>query len=261
MKITFVGTSHGLPQKDRYCSCYMIEAGDGIYFVDAGTSFSDAMRDYHKDSMKLKAVFTTHPHSDHTGGIVSGISTLAWRKPELIFQIWFTSQAMIDAYKRYLSATFYCPNGENPTPSVEFCLANSGEIYRDENISVTYFPTQHLDTTGDPAYGMVIKELGGDNASVLFSGDLSYKLRSNDYPQEAYNPHDLFVCEMAHFYPKHIEEYYAKSKVKGLAITHLHPVVEKVPLINDMATRLPYPVKVVADGDVVEIKNREAKWL
>lgn len=261
MKITFVGTSHGLPQKDRYCSCYMIEAGDSIYFVDSGTSFADAMRDYNKDSYRLRAVFTTHPHSDHTGGIISGISTLAWRKPDLNFQIWFTSQQIIDAYRQYLSATFYCQNGENPTPSIEFCLANIGEIYRDENISVTYFATGHLDNVGEKAYGMVIKELKGGGASVLFSGDLSYKLRNNDYPQEAYKHHDLFICEMAHFYPEHIEEYYAKSKVKSLAITHLHPVAEKVPLINDMAARLSYPVKIVADGDVVEIKNGEATGL
>ena len=59
----------------------------------------------------------------------------------------------------------------------------------------------------------------------------------------------------------HIEKYYANSKIKGLAITHLHPVAEKVPLINDMATRLSYPVKIVADGDVVEIKNGEATGL
>lgn len=261
MKITFVGTSHGLPQKDRYCSCYMIEAGNGIYFVDSGTSFADAMRDYEKDSYKLRAVFTTHPHSDHTGGIPSGISTLAWHKPDLKFQIWFTSQQIIDAYRQYLLATFYCPTSENPAPNIDFCLASCGEIYRDENISVTYHPTGHLDNVGEKAYGMVIKELNGGNASVLFSGDLSYMLRSNDYPQQAYNPHDLFICEMAHFYPEQIEKYYAESKVKSLAITHLHPVAEKVPLINDMATRLPYPVWVVKDGDVIEIKNGEVTKL
>ena len=261
MKITFVGTSHGIPQKDRYCSCYMIEAGNGIYFVDSGTSFSDAMRDYHKDSYRLRAVFTTHPHSDHTGGIIAGISTLAWRKPDLKFQIWFTSQDIIDAYKKYLLATFYSPNGENPTPNIDFRLASVGELYKDENISVTYFPTEHLDTTGKPAYGMVIKELCEGGATVIFSGDLSYNLRSNDYPKAAYNPHDLFVCEMAHFFPLHIEEHYKKSKPKALAITHLSSAPQKVPLINDMATRLPYPVWIVKDGDVIEVKDGEVTGL
>lgn len=261
MKITFVGTSHGVPQKDRYCSCYMIEAGNGIYFVDAGTSFSDALRDYQKDSNKLRAVFTTHAHSDHTGGLPESISTLAWRKPDLKFQIWFTSQDMIDAYNNYLLATFHCPNGENPAPNIEFCLATSGELYRDENIAVNFFPTEHLDSTGDPSYGMVITEIGGDNATVIFSGDLSYNLRSNDYPKEAYNPHDLLICEMAHFYPVHIEEHYAKSKPKCLAITHLCTNEVKIPLIEEMATRLPYPIVIVEDGDVIEVKNGEVARL
>lgn len=57
-------------------------------------------------------------------------------------------------------------------------------------------------------------------ASVLFSGDLSYELREKDYPTEALEPHDLFVCEMAHFFPRHIEGELAASAIKSLAITH-----------------------------------------
>ncbi|MBQ9805112.1 MAG: ribonuclease Z [Clostridia bacterium] len=260
MRLTFVGTSHGIPQKDRFCSCYMIESGNGVYFVDAGTSFSDAMRDYGVDASGLRAVFTTHPHSDHTGGIVAGISTLAWRMPDLKFKIFFTTQEMIDAYRQYLAATFYCPNGEDPAPNVDFCLAWCSEVFRDENVSVTYHPTAHLKNVGLPSYGILVKELS-TGASVLFSGDLSYELRENDYPAEAAEPHDLFVCEMAHFFPRHIEGYLATSAVKSLAITHLWPAKEKLPLIRDMATRLAYPVWIAKDGDVVSIERGEVKLL
>ena len=46
MKITFVGTSHGIPQADRYCSCYMIEIGKAIYFVRANDEFFRAKSNY-----------------------------------------------------------------------------------------------------------------------------------------------------------------------------------------------------------------------
>ena len=36
MKITFLGTSHGVPAADRYCSCTMLEVNGAHYFIDAG---------------------------------------------------------------------------------------------------------------------------------------------------------------------------------------------------------------------------------
>jgi len=35
MKILFLGTSHGVPEANRRCSCTMIEIGDKRYFVDS----------------------------------------------------------------------------------------------------------------------------------------------------------------------------------------------------------------------------------
>ena len=38
MKLTFIGSSHGIPEPHRKCSCLMVEAGKNIYFVDMGTN-------------------------------------------------------------------------------------------------------------------------------------------------------------------------------------------------------------------------------
>lgn len=34
MKITFIGSSHGVPEPHRKCSCIMIEIGEQVYFID-----------------------------------------------------------------------------------------------------------------------------------------------------------------------------------------------------------------------------------
>ena len=44
MKITFIGSSHGVPEAHRKCTCIMIEVGENVYFVDMGTSAIDALR-------------------------------------------------------------------------------------------------------------------------------------------------------------------------------------------------------------------------
>jgi len=260
MKLTFVGTSHGIPQADRYCSCYMIEAGDGVYFVDAGRSPADAMRDFGVDSKKLRAVFTTHQHGDHTGGLIPAIATLAWRQPGIKFKVFLTAEELAQAYRKYFAATFPSSLGTKLFEDIELSKASCGEIYRDENISVTYHETQHLKGLNKASYGIVIKELCDTGASVLFSGDLSFKLGYNDFPTEqAGEAHELFVCEMAHFYPEHVEEHLTKAGVKNLVITHLNRNEEKIPLIEAMAQRLPYPVWLASDGDVLELTKGEVK--
>ena len=37
MKITFIGSSHGVPEPGRKCACFLLEAGENVYFVDMGT--------------------------------------------------------------------------------------------------------------------------------------------------------------------------------------------------------------------------------
>lgn len=252
MRITFVGTSHGKPQADRHCSSYMLEVGSGIYFVDAGASFYDAMRGYGKDAARLRAVFTTHAHSDHTNGLVHGIAALARECPNACYSVLLTSQAMVDALGGYLSAAgIPLPQG------LSLPLAACGEVYRDENVIVTYHKTAHLKAIGQPAYGLVVREACGKGASVLFSGDLSFALNGGDFPSaEASEPHDLFVCELAHLYPAHLEPHLASSAVLRVAITHMNLPETKAPLAKEMAGRLPMPVQIMRDGDVIELSGR-----
>ena len=44
MKITFIGSSHGVPEPHRKCTCIMLEVGENVYFIDMGTSAIDALR-------------------------------------------------------------------------------------------------------------------------------------------------------------------------------------------------------------------------
>ena len=78
MKITFVGTSHGVPWADRHCSCFMVESGGAVYFVDAGAPMVEAIMGAGREVDDLRAVFTTHIHSDHTVGMIQLASLMNW---------------------------------------------------------------------------------------------------------------------------------------------------------------------------------------
>lgn len=246
MKITFLGSSHGVPSAERFCSCAMLEVGDAIYLIDAGAPVAELLMRYGKDVNKLKAIFTTHCHSDHTAGLL-GISNLcSWYFKNASFDICITKQALAQAICSCTEA-MAAPIAAD---RVRFRSAFAGEVYNDGTLKVTYIPTRHCEP--DESYAVLLEAEG---KRVLFTGDLSPKLENGDFPTVALNEQtELVVCEMAHFAPEHIKPYMSVLKTKRLIFNHVYPLA-KLELIEAMAGsgEYPYAVCAAADGDVVEL--------
>jgi ribonuclease BN (tRNA processing enzyme) len=60
MKITFIGTGHGLPEKGRYRTAMMLEVGQDIYFIDVGAPIINEMLRLDKPFKNIKAVYFNH---------------------------------------------------------------------------------------------------------------------------------------------------------------------------------------------------------
>ena len=78
MKLIFVGTSHGVPEKDRRCSSYLLEVGGSYYIIDMGTQTIEDLRRREIAIGNVRLVICTHPHGDHTDGLVSFVDLLNW---------------------------------------------------------------------------------------------------------------------------------------------------------------------------------------
>ena len=68
MKLKFLGTSHGVPAADRYCSSLMVETGGKTFIIDAGAPLIDLLLRNQKKPSDVSAIFTTHAHGDHVDG-------------------------------------------------------------------------------------------------------------------------------------------------------------------------------------------------
>ena len=77
MKITFLGSSHGVPEPNRKCSCIMVEVEQNIYLIDIGTPAIDLLRRRGKSIDAVKGVFITHMHGDHTDGLIQFADLIA----------------------------------------------------------------------------------------------------------------------------------------------------------------------------------------
>ena len=77
MQITFLGTCSGTePVAGRHHSALTIEHGGGLYWFDAGENCAYAAYTMGLDMLSLRALFISHPHLDHTGGLADLIWTI-----------------------------------------------------------------------------------------------------------------------------------------------------------------------------------------
>lgn len=242
MKITFVGTSHGVPAPDRFCSCYLIESGKKIYLIDAGAPAAEMILRYGYEVNDLAALFTTHTHADHTAGMVHLISLMNWYYKESSADFFITEQAHIDSTARWLETS---GSGSLDSNRLHMKQAHAGIVFEDENIKVEYIPTKHMPNS----YAILVTE---GEKRVLFGGDLSHNLRGNDVPEVTREEIDGFVCEMAHFELNELAPSLEECHAKRVIFTHVFPL-RKYSDIEKIKGAYPFEVLTPSDGDVIVI--------
>ena len=246
MKLTFLGTSHGVPAADRYCSCTLLESGDSLYLFDAGAPVIDCLLRNGYDIGKLRAAFLSHVHGDHSAGLFHTIDLMNWYYKQSAADFYIPEQPLIDAYRTMLRAIAV---GENDDTRIRMHLIDPAIAYEDENIKVEYIPTKHMGD-GHSTYAMLITE--GDKR-VLFSGDLSGRLKENDVPailsQEAL---DLYVTEMAHYNLEALKPYLDTCRAKRVWFTHVFPL-KKYEDIESIKSEYPFEICCPKDGDTLTL--------
>ena len=242
MKITFVGTSHGVPRATRYGSTYMIESGESVYFVDAGAPVVDILQHMQKPLDSVRAVFTSHCHSDHTAGIPLLANRMNWYLYKSNCDFFITKQKFIDIIHEVNSAW---EDGDLNPEKLRFHVPSEGVVFEDENIKVEYIKTAHT----DPSYAILVTE--GDKR-VLFGGDFSQGLRKNDMPEVITEELDLFVCELSHFSFDELGPHLEKCRAKRVYFTHVFPDNQFEDIKKKNGT-YPSPLYAPADGEVLEI--------
>ena len=247
MKIIFLGTSHGVQAVDRYCQSMLIETAQGSYIIDAGAPVMDCLIRLSYDLKKIKGVFITHLHSDHTDGLLGLISLANWYYKEMKFDVFLPEQGGIEGVGAYLSAVF--KNSPNyPNDRIHMHLVEEGVIYEHNGMKITAFPTGHMEHYNRPAYGYLLEAEG---KKLYISGDLNGG--RIDYPEFLNTePVDTFVVECAHFSAESLVEKLRNCKAKYVMPVHVW-TLDKYDTIKNHAEEFSFRLEYPVDGDCFEI--------
>ncbi len=204
MRITTIGTSHGDATYCRYNTSTLIEAGDRMYLIDAGAPVEAQLVRMGKDFGKLHAIFLTHMHLDHVGGLPGTVKMLKkYPNPGLVTKIYFPQEDLIAPFQGWLNAT-----APADADNIDYCVTDAGHIFDDGVISVDAIPTRHAEYCNQRSFSFVIRAEG---KTVLFTGDLRFDFV--DYPKIALERHfDLAFCEATHYNPDEAAPILARSK-------------------------------------------------
>ena len=217
MKITFLGTSHGVPGEDRYCQSMLIEENDAGYLIDAGAPVIDILIRRNYPLSKIKSVFITHVHGDHINGLISLLDLANWYYKDMCLDVFLPENRAIELIGEFLELSHnYKPLSER----IKFRFYDEGEIYYDNNIKIEAFGTNHLTEYNKPTYGFVINS---KDKKICVSGDLHRTL--TDFPKLSdKEPADLFIVECAHFEPDKLVEKFLCCNAKQFAPVHVYPL-------------------------------------
>lgn len=245
MKLIFLGTSHGYPEPNKRCSATMIEVGDRRYIVDMGTDITPDLINRGLSPECIKAIFITHMHGDHYGGLAQFLDFCDWRYTTSNFALCLPCE--IESFRTAISAWVGLKINLHGEHSVireyDYRRMTEGVFYDDGTLKVTAFRTLHT----FESYSLLLEAEG---KRVLMTGDLSSKVGPvADFPMSVIEkPCDLVVCEGAHFpATNYLPIFEGNNNVRHIWFNHY--MEKRVGTIYELKEKLPDKEIVLAkDG-------------
>ncbi len=245
MKITFLGTSHGKPEKNRYHSSTLLTVDGKHYLIDAGAPVFDLFERNDLRFSDIKGIFITHSHIDHIAGLP--VLTSSLNSPLRFFDVGFP--VLVPELDTYHAMFEFFRGSRELQGRLSYQKYENGVIFEDERVKITAIPTKHYANS----HALLLEAEG---KRILFTGDLKKDLC--DYPAAATEegaPLDLVVMEAAHqiYAEPYVAETLAKSNTARMIIHHVAEHRNPLPTIKKALAALPFAAEIAYDGMVVDL--------
>lgn len=229
MKLVVLGSGTSVPHPERSSSAYWLETENGSLLLDCGASAVHRMARENLDWASLDAIWISHFHLDHVGGIAPFLfgtkyapQTQERKKPLQIFG----AKGLQDLIEKFDKANDY-DLFKQPFPLEVREVEPLEKFEILENLEAVALDTPHTDES------LAIHLRNKNDKTIVYTADTGFTKVLGDFARNA----NLFLMECSFFQDKPVETHlelaeamhlvrYAKPK--KAVLSHLYPEWDEV---------------------------------
>ena len=245
------------PMPGRHHTSLAVTVGDRNYFFDAGENCAHTAHTMGVDVMKTRAVFISHCHFDHIGGLAGLFWTIRKIKGREKREI---ADGEVKVYIPLLE-TWECvcriqelAGKGKPFPMRAWAQRPEvGTFYDDGAVKVIGYPSHHIPDYEDGTCSCFTYRIEAEGKKIVFSGDIG---KPEDLIPAVENGCDLLLCETGHHTVESICRFAETHSVKKLIFLHHgREILENRPTVSEAIGTCRIPVTISNDRDVVNFSE------